>query len=89
MYGHRASVSVLTEVWGPRLRDKAGSGGAPMRRGQRALQNTTGPPRDRLVPDPISKPRLPECVCLVTAGLCKGPEKFFWDEIKRTFYKNS
>lgn len=28
---------------------------------------------------------LPESVCLITTVLSKGPEKFFWDEIKCTF----
>lgn len=86
--GQWKGVSVLMGVWDPRLRDKAleehpwgGVGSQCCRTHQ-----------DSLIPDPILKPRLQnhcQSVCLVRAILCKGPEKFFWDEIRCTFYKNS
>lgn len=54
-----------------------------------STENTTVPQPNSsfLIPSqsPASRVTARECVCLITTVLSKGPEKFFWDEIKCTF----
>ena len=69
------------------------SGGASTRRSwQLALQKSTvQEPETHSWPHLKAQPleSLPERVSLATTMLYKEPEKFFGDETKRAFYKNS